>query len=181
MLLARELEERDIPYIVNYWLTAAPSFLQGLGVDLNKMPTREQWMAMLHEQLSQPYHEKKAYATIWEIDGVPVGHCNVNKIVYAQEAYMHLHLWNAADRIKGAGTQLVKKSIVYFFNNLALENLFCEPYAFNPAPNKTLKKVGFQFVKEYLTVPGHLNFEQPVCLWQLSKEDFKKITGSQIP
>jgi RimJ/RimL family protein N-acetyltransferase len=60
---------------------------------------------------------------------------------------MHLHLWYPDKRIKGMGVQLVKKSLPYFFNNLHLKTLYCEPYALNPAPNKTLPKVGFEFVK----------------------------------
>jgi RimJ/RimL family protein N-acetyltransferase len=72
------------------------------------------------------------------------------------------------------GVQLVKKSLPYFFNNLHLKTLYCEPYALNPAPNKTLPKVGFEFVKEYITVPGHLNFEQRVCLWQMKKAQFEE-------
>lgn len=39
----------------------------------------------------------------------------------------------------------------------------------NPAPNKTLKKAGFELVKEYVTTPGPINFEQPVKLWCLSE------------
>jgi len=73
---------------------------------------------------------------------------------------MHLHLWNAASRKKGIGSQLVKMSLKYFFENLKLKRLFCEPYALNPAPNKTLEKTGFDFVKEYITIPGAFNFEQ---------------------
>lgn len=174
MLLVRELQESDIALIINYWLSAEPSYLEGMGVDLSKMPNKEQWVNLLTEQLSQSYPDKKAYCTIWEMDGTAIGHCNVNKIIFGQEAFMHLHLWYPEKRIKGMGAQLVKKSLPYFFNNLQLKTLYCEPYALNPAPNKTLPKVGFEFVKEYITVPGYLNFEQRVCLWQMKKEQFEE-------
>jgi RimJ/RimL family protein N-acetyltransferase len=176
MLTVREMLASDIPFITNYWLNAEPAYLTGMGVDLNKMPTKEQWVTMLTEQLNQSYREKKAYCTIWEMDNSPIGHCNVNKIIFGEEAFMHLHLWYADKRLHGLGAQLVKKSLAYFFNNLQLKILYCEPYALNPAPNKTLPKAGFEFVKEYITVPGYLNFEQKVCLWQIKKEDFKETT-----
>ena len=73
---------------------------------------------------------------------------------------------------KGIGIQLIKMALPYFFKNYKLKNLFCEPYALNPAPNKTLKKVGFTFVKKHVTIPGSLNFEQQVNLWVMSAEDF---------
>jgi len=86
---------------------------------------------------------------------------------------MHLHLWNKDVRKKGYGTRFVKLSLPYFFGNYQLKKLFCEPYALNPAPNKTLEKAGFEFIKEYTTIPGFINFEQPVCLWEMRFEKFK--------
>lgn len=168
-LTVREIQQIDIAVIVSYWLESDPRFLQSIGVDLTKLPERRQLTSMIEEQLTQPYEKKKAYAIIWEINGKAAGHCNVNKILFGKEAYMHLHLWNSDTRKKGAGTALVKMSVPYFFNNLQLEKLYCEPYALNPAANKTLEKTGFQFVKEYITIPGGINFEQPVCLWQLRR------------
>lgn len=93
---------------------------------------------------------------------------------------MHLHIWNADVRKKGMGTELVKKTLLYFFRNLKLKRLFCEPNAFNIAPNKTLEKSGFIFVKNYVTIPGWLNFEQPVNLWELTYDDFKEIQTHSI-
>lgn len=171
----RYLTHPDIELIIRYWLEAEPAFLEGMGVDLNKMPTRAEWRSMLEEQLSLPVPEKKSYGLIWLLDGVAVGHCNINKIQFGKEAFMHLHLWNADSRQKGAGQALVRQSLPFFFEQYQLETLYCEPYALNPAPNKTLEKVGFQFVKEYVTTPGWLNFEQPVNLWALSRERFQRL------
>jgi RimJ/RimL family protein N-acetyltransferase len=88
---------------------------------------------------------------------------------------MHLHLWNSSARQKEADAALVKLTLPFFFENLRLKDLFCEPYALNPAPNKTLAKTGFEFVKEYITIPGALNFEQPVYRWQLTYEKYKTL------
>jgi RimJ/RimL family protein N-acetyltransferase len=174
-LSVREIQSEDIERITNYWMNAEDAFLLGMGVDLSKMLKREQWIEMLSQQISQPYTEKKSYCTIWEVNGKAVGHSNVNKIIFGQEAYMHLHMWDSTIRSKGYGMQLVKLSLGYFFKNLKLKTIYCEPYALNPAPNKTLEKLGFRFVKEYITIPGMLNFEQPVNLWELSQESFLKL------
>ena len=61
------------------------------------------------------------------------------------------------------------------FDNLLLKKLYCEPYALNPAPNKTVEKIGFTFIKEHISVPGSLNFEQLTKLWELSYDDFKQL------
>lgn len=172
LLSVREMREEDVELIVQYWLNADSAFLKGMGVDLDKVPGGEQLTEMLSAQLSQSYEEKQSYCMIWLVDGRAVGHSNVNKIVFGEEAYMHLHLWDPAARGKGFGTALVKMTLPYFFNNLKLKKLNCEPYALNPAPNNTLAKIGFGFVQEYVTVPGWINFEQAVKRWELTREQF---------
>jgi RimJ/RimL family protein N-acetyltransferase len=169
----REITPSDIPALTAYWFTADPVFLRGMGVDIQKLPTRSQWVQMLSEQIEAPIKEKQSYCLIWESDGRTVGHSNVRPIFFGEEAYMHLHLWDAGVRKRGMGAELVRMSLPWFFENLRLKRLFSEPYALNPAPNKTLQKVGFDFVKEYITIPGFVNFEQPVKRWELSYEKFK--------
>ncbi len=174
LLSVREIKNSDIEPITLYWLNADPAFLTGMGVDLQKMPAKDEWRTMLAEQISQPYSEKKSYCTIWQYNNEPIGHCNVNKIKFGVEAYMHLHLWSSDQRKKRMGTAFVKMSLPYFFEKLELKKIYSEPYALNPAPQKVLERAGFIFIKEYITIPGFLNFEQPVRLWELTYEQFKK-------
>jgi RimJ/RimL family protein N-acetyltransferase len=168
----REIQKEDIDFIIHYWLDSETAFLEGMGVDLSKIPSRDQWEQMLNEQLNQSYPEKKSYCLIWLMDGKAIGHSNVNKIIFGEEAYMHLHIWENGIRKKGMGTALVKMGLPLFFKNLQLKKIYCEPYALNPAPNKVLGKAGFEFVKTYITTPGFLNFEQPVNFWELTYDRF---------
>ena len=172
LLSVREIQKKDIEPIIQYWLAADPAFLTSMGVDLDKMPSREEWLKMLSEQLTQAYPQKKSYCIIWLADNKAIGHSNVNKIKFGEEASMHLHLWNAGLRKKGMGTELVKMSLPYFFENLELKKIYSEPYALNPAPHKTLENAGFTFAGEFITTPGFINFEQAVKRWELTCEQF---------
>lgn len=175
---ARELQESDIELVADYWSNASDSYLIGMGVDISKMPSRRIFLERLMEQINSPYEAKKAYCIIWTLDQQPVGHSNVNPIVFGEEAYMHLHMWKRDTRQRGLGTELVKMTLPFFFENLQLKKLFCEPYALNSAPNKALEKAGFEFVKEYVTVPGAVGFEQPVKRWELSREKFMQMRSA---
>jgi [ribosomal protein S5]-alanine N-acetyltransferase len=166
-LHTRELQAPDVDHILHYWTSASPDFLIGMGVDLSKMPPPEAMHAAISAQLLQDYPEKQSYAIIWEIDGVPAGHSNVNNIIFGEEAYMHLHLWHSERRRQGVGPQLVRMTVPFFFKNLQLKRLYCEPYAYNPAPNRALEKAGFHFEKCYRTVPGSFSSEQEVNRWVL--------------
>ena len=174
-LAVREIRHSDIEPLSDYWFKSDPEFLIGMGVDLSKMPTREEWRQMLTEQIDQSYENKKSYCIIWLVNDEPVGHSNVNRIIFGEEAYMHLHIWKKDNRTKGLGLQFVKMTLPFFFEKIKLKKICCEPYALNPAPNKTMEKLGFEFIKEYVTVPGWINYEQQVKHWELSLKKFKEL------
>jgi RimJ/RimL family protein N-acetyltransferase len=177
-LSVREIKPADIDYIIQYWLDSDQDYLEGLGVDVKKLFKKEQITEMLLNQMEMPYEQKNAYCIIWEMDGKAIGHCNTNPSQFGVEANMHLHIWQPGNRMKGLGLSLLKMTIPYFFKNLQLKQLICEPYSLNPAPHKALEKLGFEFEKEYVTVPGSINFEQPVKRWVLSYDRYKKINLS---
>ena len=172
MFRVRELLGTDIPYIVRYWTGSSPEHLLAMGVDISKVPAADTLAAGLQRQLETPLEEKGAYCLIGELDGVAIGHCNTNPTQFGEEAYMHLHLWEGAQRGQGLGTRMVIGALPYFFGRLQLQCLYSQPYALNGAPNRTLEKAGFHFDKEYVTVPGSLNFEQPVKRWLMTRERF---------
>jgi len=178
-LNAREVRKEDIPLILNYWYSCSEEYLRGMGADINKLPSRDEFGKMIENQIEKSYEQKNGYATIWEIDGVPCGHCNINGIKYGEVANMHLHMWKPQNRKRGMGITLVKKSIALFFENFELKKIICEPYALNPAPNKLIPKLGFDFIKKYHTTPGSINFPQEVNCYTLSKEKFQLLSTSK--
>lgn len=165
----------DLDNLMNYWFNSGDEHLIKMGVDLAKMPTEAQFRQGIAHQINLPIEQKNAFAIIWEIDGNAVGHSNTNPTTFGETAKMHLHLWKNSNRRKGLGTQFVKMTIPLFFEHLKLKTLACEPYALNIASNKTIEKVGFEFVKEYVTIPGSITFEQSVKRWEMSKELFEKV------
>ena len=174
-LTVREITINDIKLITDYWFSASDQHLTEIGVYLAKIPQRQDFTQLLKKQISLPYEKKKSYALIWLLDKKPVGHCNLTNITFGKEATMHLHMWHTRYRYKGIGYELLRISLPLFFANLNLEQIVCEPYALNPAPNKTLAKLGFKFDKEYTTIPGSINFEQDVKRWVLPKRLFSRL------
>ncbi|HET9744103.1 MAG TPA: GNAT family protein [Chitinophagaceae bacterium] len=175
LLSVREIQHHDIQPLSDYWFQSDPEFLVNMGVDLSKIPVREKWEQMLEQQIRQSYREKQSYCIIWLLENEPIGHSNINRIIFGEEAYMHLHIWKKHNRTKGMGLQFMNMTLPYFFRNMQLKKLCCEPYALNPAPNRTMEKLGFEFIREYITVPGWINYEQKVKHWELTYEKFKSL------
>ena len=173
-LSVRELQSSDIELIAQYWADADGSFLRSIGVEMSKLPTKEIFMQNLQAQLNEPLEKKKSFCLVWLLDGKPIGHCNTNPTVFGEYAYMHLHIWNIDSRKKGMGEKLLQLTLPFFFDTLQLKTVYSEPYALNAAPNKTFKKVGFEYLRQYVTTPGTLNFQQPVKRWELTREEYKR-------
>jgi len=173
-LAVRELTSEDVPLIVNYWKTRSDENLILMGVDKEKL-LQFDFEPILRSQLELPNDKKGLYYVIWMMDGVPIGHSNVNKIVFGEDACMHLHVWAADNRQKGIGGQMVLQSLQYYFNSLDLKLVYCEPNALNEAPNKTLAKVGFSFIKTYEPIPGPINFPHDQNRWEMTRKNYEQL------
>lgn len=170
-LSVREMQLSDIHFVADYWLYADREYLLGMGVDIEKLPTREDFVAYLDEQILLPYLNKSSYALVWELNEIPVGHCNVDKVDFGNTAALHLHFWNIKSRRKRNGTTFLKLSLPYFFQNLKLKSIYSEPFFQNIAPHSVLEQAGFDCEQDYITTPGSLNFEQKVKRWVISSNN----------
>jgi RimJ/RimL family protein N-acetyltransferase len=164
---ARPMQLAETELIIDYFHSASPEFLNTLGVDPSRLLDRAQWKARFEHLFALPIEERNFFAIVWEIDGRAAGWSSVDKIVFGHEAYMHLHVLDPARRQSGNGTFFVRESAKIYFATLRISRLFCEPHALNVAPNRTLQAAGFKYVKTHETVPGPLNFHQPVTRWML--------------
>ncbi len=175
ILSVRAMSKVELNHVADYFLQADKLFLEGMGVDTNKLPEKNEWLNMLSIEFDKKMEDKKSFFVIWLLNNDPIGHSNINKIIFGEEAFMHLHLWQSDKRNKGFGIDLIKKSLPLYFENFKLKELYCEPYAFNSAPNKTLQKIGFDFIKQYETTPGWINTYQTVNRWRMSYEKYKML------
>ncbi len=166
----REIKADEFDLVISYFLEADEAFLLGMGVEKDKLPAAASWRKLLDDDYNKPLAQRGHYYLIWELDGEPVGHSNINEIIFAKEAKMHLHLWNPEARRHGNGTFFVRQSITHFFETFDLQNLFCQPYAHNPAPNHTLASLGFELLETTHFAPGWLSFPQDVNIWLMTRE-----------
>lgn len=82
---------------------------------------------------------------------------------------MHLHIVRSDRRHEGLGTEFVRRSIDIYFRLLEIKALYCEPNALNVAPNRTLQRAGFKYLKTHWSVPGPLNYHQAVTRWVVER------------
>lgn len=78
---------------------------------------------------------------------------------------MHLHIVDPQRRASGLGTQFVHLTTAHLCEVLRLKRLYCEPNAFNVAPNRTLQRAGFSYVCSRECRPNPINTHQTTTIW----------------
>jgi len=168
-LNVREMMSSEFDIIIRYFQTSTPEHLEILGVDPTRLPNAESWRERLRRECTEPIEQRTMVLVIWLSDDRPIGFSTSDKILYGEQANMHLHVSDPERRNRGIGVECVRRSAAIYFERLKLKRLFCEPNAFNVAPNRTLQKAGFKYVKTHMTVPGPLNFHQAVTRWVMER------------
>ncbi len=166
-LEVRPMRPEETGFAIDYFHDATPEHLEMMGVDPTRMPPREVWRERLADQMRKPPRECSNFALLWLDDGKPVGFSTINAIKFGEQAFMHLHVVAPGQRAKGVGAECVRLGVPIYFKTFELKRLFCEPNAFNTAPNRTLQRAGFRYLKTHMTVPGPINFHQAVTRWVL--------------
>lgn len=160
----------DYERMIAYFLGADRPYLEGMGVDPARLPDRDAWLSRLLPDLQRQDQDKQAFYVSWRCDDVVIGHSNINRIRYAQDAYAHLHIWHPKWRKASLGTELFRRSVNLFLERFRLARLYCEPFAHNPAPNRVLTRLGFRLLETYRTVPGAIAFEQEVSRYVIERQ-----------
>jgi len=147
-LNARLMTRDEIDVIIGYFHNSSPEHLETLGVDPTRLPKREAWHQRILQEFSLPLHQRTSVVVAWLLREHLIGFSSADRIVFGDRANMHLHMIDVNQRHLGLGTERVRQSVDIYFEELRLKRLFCAPNAFNVAPNRTLPKAGFKYVKE---------------------------------
>ncbi len=168
-LTVREMELAEVDLRINYFHDSSDEHLRTLGVDRARLPAREAWRSFYEEDYARPMPERESYSVVWELNGRVVGFSSTDRIVFGQEAFMHLHILDPTRRQQGLGADFVRMSAETYFRALQLQRLFSEPNAFNTAPNRALQHAGFRYLFTHEARPSSINFMQVTTRWVLDR------------
>jgi RimJ/RimL family protein N-acetyltransferase len=166
----RDMRADEASQVVSYFHGLSPDDCVRLGIDRSKLPEVGAWNRFLREDFERPVGARRWHYVAWELEGAAVGHSNIGDIERGVHGYMHLHIWRADLRAKGLGRAFVLGSVGRYFEVLDIQTVYCQPNAFNVAPNRALDAAGFAYLETYETVPGWLNHWQAVTRWAMTRE-----------
>ena len=170
-LVVREMQLAEVEIRIDYFHESSDEHLIKLGVDRAALPSREAWRSAYAADYALPIEDREGIALIWQLDGHTVGFSSADRIEFGEEAFMHLHIVSPELRHQGFGTEFVKESARHYFRMLQLKRLYCEPNAFNAAPNRTLQRAGFRYLFTHEAQPSAINFHQVTTRWIMERSD----------
>jgi RimJ/RimL family protein N-acetyltransferase len=159
------MELADFDVRIVYFHEATDEYLNLLGVDRSRLPQADEWRVSFEQNLALPLEERSEYGLVWQVDGLLIGFSTADQIRIGDEAHMHLHIVDPDRRGLGMGTQFVRLTAEHLCEALRLKSLYCEPNAFNVAPNRTLQKAGFKYVRSRECRPSPINSHQTTTIW----------------
>jgi RimJ/RimL family protein N-acetyltransferase len=169
ILAVRRMALDEVDLRINYFHDSTDEHLMKLGVDRALLPSREAWREFYEADDARPVSERVNYSLVWLFDDEIVGFSSTDRITFGQEAFMHLHILSPNQRCAGLGQMFVRQSAAMYFDALELDRLFCEPNAFNTAPNRTLQRAGFRYLFSHEATPSSINFPQITTRWVLER------------
>src|SRR3954469_8899865 len=144
-LVVREMAVDEVDLIIDYFHSATPEHLELVGVDPARLPGRRRWREHYIAEYDKPRGARSTLLVVWELDGEAVGFSTADRLGRGEGAVMALHGGGAHRPRPGAGNVFVRQTAALYFEVLELKRLFCEPNAFNVAPNRTLQTAGFHY------------------------------------
>ncbi|HEY1989464.1 MAG TPA: GNAT family protein [Acidimicrobiales bacterium] len=171
-LTVREMKLADVDLRISYFHDSSDQHLRTLGVDRARLPAPDAWRSFYQEDYARPRQARESYSVVWELDDRAVGFSSADHIIFGQEAFMHLHILEPTRRRQGLGAEFVRMSAEVYFRALELQRLYCEPNAFNTAPNRALQSAGFRYQFSHEAQPSPINFLQVTTRWVMDRPPF---------
>lgn len=164
------MRAQEAARVVSYFHGLTQAEYVRIGIDAAKLPDAGAFNRLLQDDFARPASARRWHYVAWELEGSPIGHSNIGDIERGSHGYMHLHIWHPDLRARGHGRALVRDSVRRYFEVLDIHTVYCQPNAFNVAPNRALAGAGFAYLETYETVPGWLNNRQAVTRWAMTRE-----------
>ena len=166
----RDIQEEDVAPIVRYWHDSDHRYLESLGVDINKLRTREETAALFKKSLRATRAPFDRATLVFSDNEKAIGYTNLN---YRDEgvAYAHVHILYPEYLGLGFMSELFQPAVRVFFTEFPTRELRFETSTTNARINRYLEKVGMVVSKtEYVENPDGMARAGLFNLYVVTKE-----------
>lgn len=170
ILSVRNLEEKDIPKIVDYFLDSKNHLVD--GIEYSKVPYEEEIIETLETSMSDANDKKQRYYLILENGGKNYGHCHIERFENRDEAYFYFYDWEGLLRNEKRIDGLINLAIQNILSTYPLKTIYSEPTRDDKYRNGVFERLGFEKIGEHQEIRDAISRNDTFVKWKLNKIDF---------
>jgi RimJ/RimL family protein N-acetyltransferase len=148
----RDLEERDVEPITNYWFESGDAHLDFLGIDRRLLGSRDDTNERFRCAIPTGDSNQMKLAFAIALDGEFIGYTLLNRFD-ADTNYSHWHITDARRRAGGISSALYPSRTKTYFDAVPIERLIHQTRTRNLAVNRMLDK--------FVPIAETVNLEHP--------------------
>lgn len=149
-ITVREPTLEDAPAILSYWYDSSPDFLEGMGVDFSKLPSREEFQATLEQKFKSGLSPdgQKLNVLIVCADENAVGFHTLSPFTEGESGVFHAHIWDKSMRGKGIAVESYPLACRAFIEKFRLKKVLFKTPIQNKGALRIKAKLGLEEVGE---------------------------------
>jgi RimJ/RimL family protein N-acetyltransferase len=176
LVSVRDGTESDIPLFLDYWYRSPSGFIEGLGVDLAKMPSEPDMEKSLRERIlsnaTLPASQLQLQVITYE--GRAIGVHSVNELKAGDSAIFHAHIFKPEMRGRGIGMKSYPLACRVFMGRFHLKKILFKTPVQNRASLHVKEKLGIRRIGEELIGFGVVREGTRACVFELTREELKR-------
>lgn len=184
----RDVTEADIPLVLDYWFRSPPGFVEGLGVDLAKLPSEVDFAENLRRKIEAAgarFEPKEAPMGVAPPSGLnsliilhdnrPVGMHTLNPWTRGDSGIFHAHIWDAAARGRGIGVRSYPLACRVFMTRFELRRILFKTPAQNVGAVRVKEKLGIRYVGDEIVDFGVIKAGTLARVFELTREEAESL------
>jgi RimJ/RimL family protein N-acetyltransferase len=179
-VILRDIEEEDIPAIVEYWHQNDPEYFDSIGVDIKKIRSTSDTAALFRGSIGAKHVAGNRITLVVTVDRQVAGYTNIN-LKTNDEGYAHVHIIHPRYRNKGIAAYLYGDAIKLIFGQFGMRRLGFQTSVTNNRINALLAKQGIKpLEKIFIEKPDGMAKPGEFYIYELLCDQFMTTLSDKV-
>lgn len=165
-----DIDEQDVECLVDYWHKTDRAYLEGLGVDVSLISSRDSTRSRFVAALAHAPNGCRPVAAVAKSNGALIGYTLLN-FVSDGKAFAHMHLLQRTPLARAAAYRLFPELLRAFFESLPLDALVFQASVDNRGINRMIQRFGIKGVVSHLQKPDGMARPGDFYVYTISRND----------
>lgn len=177
LISVRNLEQKDLPFLLSYWFRSPPGYLDSLGINLTAFPPEKEMEQAFHDLIlaDQENSVSQLNALTIVYDGFAIGFHSISALDNDGSGIFHAHIWDENFRNRGIGKYSYISACKCFFQRFNLQRILFYTPAQNLAAIHLKESLGIRCTGTEIVGGGVAKENTTVKIYELLEGEVKNL------